>query len=555
MNKRYITILILSVLATGGTEAKVRLPHIISSGMVVQRDKPLTLWGAADPGETVSLKVGKNKAVRTEADANGKWRAELPALKPGKPYTITINDITLNDVLVGDVLLCSGQSNMELPVNRVTDMFADDIAAYKNPAIRQFKVPKEVDIHEQRADVSDGSWKSVNDDAMNFSALAYFTARSLNERTGLPVGIINASWGGTPVEAWISEDNLGAYPLALAKKHLYDDDAYRERIKALEGENFARWNALLRASDPGMNASVKWYDPEFDDSGWPEYQIPLAGVNKGLDFGTDSHCAWDCTENWATDGLNAINGSHWFRKTINLPAKMADKEGTVRMGCIVDADSVYVNGTFVGTTGYQYPPRIYKVPAGLLKEGKNVITVRLISQNGRGHFVPEKPYKLIVGNDEVPLTGRWRYHRGAEMPNSPGMMFWCYQPAVLYNSMVSPLLNYPVKGVVWYQGESNVSRRNEYCGLLKTLIANWREDFNDANMPFYIVELADFLHPSDKGGRGAWAEMRKYQAQVADETPDTYLIRNSDLGEWNDIHPLDKKTLGTRVADAILNKK
>lgn len=555
MNIKYITLLMLSALTSVGTEAKVALPHIISSGMVVQRDKPLTLWGTADPGETVAVKVAKGKSSRTLADADGKWRIEIPALKPGGPYTITVNDITLSDVLVGDVLLCSGQSNMELPVNRVTDMFADDIATYRNHEIRQFKVPKEVEFHVQREDVSNGSWKSVDEDAMNFSALAYFTARSLNERTGLPVGVINSSWGGTPVEAWISEDNLADYPLALSKKRLYNDDGYRSRIHTLESENFAKWNAMLWASDPGLHSSVKWYESEFDDSGWSEYQIPLAGVNKGLDFGTDSHCAWDCTENWATDGLNAVNGSHWFRKTINLPAEMAGKEGIVRMGCIVDADSVYVNGTFVGTTGYQYPPRIYKVPAGILREGKNVVTVRLISQNGNGHFVPDKPYKLIVGKEEVSLAGRWRYHRGAEMPNSPGMMFWCYLPAVLYNSMVSPLLNYPVGGVVWYQGESNVGRRNEYCGLLKTMISNWRKDFGDATMPFYIVELADFLHPSDKGGRAAWAEMRRVQAQVADETPDTYLIRNSDLGEWNDIHPLDKKTLGTRVADAILNRK
>lgn len=555
MNIKYITILIISALTTAVAEAKVNLPHIISSGMVVQRDKPLTIWGTADPGEIVSLKVAKGKSAKTEADSEGNWRVELPPLKPGGPYTITVNDITLNDVLVGDVLLCSGQSNMELPVNRVTDMFADDIAAYRNSAIRQFKVPKEVEFHVQRNDVSGGTWKSVDEDAMNFSALAYFTARSLNERTGLPVGIINSSWGGTPVEAWISEKNLADYPLALSKKRLYEDDGYRSRILSLERENFTRWNALLWASDPGLHASVKWYDSEFDDSQWAEYQIPLAGVTNGLELGVDSHCSWNCTENWATDGLNAVNGSHWFRKTVSLPADMAGKPGIVRMGCIVDADSVYVNGTFVGTTGYQYPPRIYSVPAGVLREGKNVVTVRLISQNGKGHFVPEKPYKLIVGEKEMPLTGRWRYHRGAEMPNSPGMMFWCYLPSVLYNSMVSPLLDYPIGGVVWYQGESNVGRRNEYCGLLKTMIANWREDFGDAELPFYIVELADFLHPADKGGRAAWAEMRKVQAQVADQTPDAYLIRNSDLGEWNDIHPLDKKTLGTRVADAILNKK
>ncbi|MDE6325430.1 MAG: sialate O-acetylesterase, partial [Duncaniella sp.] len=217
-------------------------------------------------------------------------------------------------------------------------------------------------------------------------------------------------------------------------------------------------------------------------------------------------------------------------------------------------DSVYVNGTFVGTTGYQYPPRIYKVPAGVLREGENNITVRVISQNGMPHFVAEKPYKLIVGDEAVSLEGEWRYHLGTPMPHGPGMEFYCYKPSVLYNAMISPVVTYPVRGAVWYQGESNVSRRNEYGPLLKTMIANWREASGDEDMPFYIVELADFLHPSDKGGRAAWAEMRKVQAQVADETPGAVLVPNSDLGEWNDIHPLDKKTLGNRVVDKIMEK-
>ena len=164
----------------------------------------------------------------------------------------------------------------------------------------------------------------------------------------------------------------------------------------------------------------------------------------------------------------------------------------------------------------------------------------------------EKPYKIIVGDESVSLEGKWRYHLGTPMPQGPGMMFYCYIPAVLYNGMISPVITYPVRGTVWYQGESNVSRRNEYAPLLKTMIADWREASGNPEMPFYIVELADFLHPSDKGGRAAWAEMRKVQAQVADETPGALLIPNSDLGEWNDIHPLDKKTLGNRVADAIL---
>lgn len=528
------------------SEAKVSLPQIISDGMVVQRGKPFKLHGSADPGETIKVKVAKLKkgTASVTADSLGHWSVELPALPVGKTYSVTVNDITIDNVAVGDVLLCSGQSNMELPINRVTDMFADEIAAYSNPDIRQFIVPKEVEFHGERNDVSPTSWKSVDDDAMNFSAIAYFTAKSLNERTGLPVGIINASWGGTPVESWISEEYLSEYPYYINQKHIYDDDTYRTAIKEREGKNYYHWNTTLDSADPGLNGAKKYYDPSLDDSGWSVVDL--------------------MSKDWGTDGLNPINGSHWFRRSVNIDADHAGKAATLRLGCIVDADSAWVNGVFVGNTTYQYPPRIYHIPAGLLREGENIVTVRLISQNGAPSFVPEKPYKIIFGDrpyarygvtadDETSLEGDWKYAPGAPMPKGPDMMFYCYLPAVLYNSMIAPVIDYPVAGTVWYQGESNVSRRNQYRTLLETMIQNWRDASGDSTMPFYIVELANFLHPDKKGERSAWQQMREQQSKVAQETPGAYLIRNSDLGEWNDIHPLDKKTLGIRVADKIID--
>lgn len=547
MNKSLLLVILLSLgSANPAMRAEVRLPQIISDGMVVQRDRPLTLWGTADPGESVTVKVAKGKSATVTADADGKWRAELPALKTGKTYTITIGDRAIGNVAVGDVLLCSGQSNMELPVSRVTDMFADEIAQYSNPDIRQFLVPKEFDFDRERSDVSPTKWKSVDDDAMSFSALAYFTAKALNEQTGLPVGIINASWGGTPVESWISETALADYPYYLNQKALYNSEAYRNAIKEQEGRNYQAWNAVIDSADKGLNGETKYYSPALDDSGWEEVDL--------------------LSTSWATDGMNPKNGSHWFRKTVDIDATHAGQPATLRLGCVVDADSVWVNGRQVGFTSYQYPPRIYPIPAGLLKEGKNTVTVRLISQNGTPHFVAEKPYKIIFGErpyarygetcpDEISLEGTWRYRQGAPMPSGPGMMFYCYMPAVLYNGMISPVIGYPVSGAVWYQGESNVGRSNQYPALLKTMMADWRKASGDADMPFYIVELADFLHKDDRGGRAAWQTMRERQAQAAEETPGAVLVRNSDLGEWNDIHPLDKKTLGRRVAEKILSDK
>ena len=537
---------LLCLCATSMVNAKVKLPALISDGMVLQREQPIKVWGTADAGESVQVKFLKNatptgvkgdklKAAYTvTTDANGKWTLTLPAMKPGGPYILQVNDIELKDILVGDVWLCSGQSNMELPVSRVTDMFRDEISAYENTNIRQLKVPNIFNFHAPQADLPDYvAWKPLTqENVMNFSALAYFFAKAMHEKNSIPVGLINSSWGGTPVEAWISEEGLKEFPKYINDKRQYEDDAYLKSIKQTEGLSFYRWNTSLYRGDAGLHEATPWYAANYNDKDWKTVDL----------FSTD----------WGTNGLNPINGSHWFRKEVEVPQDWNGKEATLRLGCIVDADSVYVNGTFVGTVSYQYPPRIYTIPAGVLKAGKNTVTIRLISNNGYPHFVKEKPYKIVCGNEEVSLQGEWKYRLGASMPPAPGMMFFCYKPVCLYNAMIAPLQNYGIRGVLWYQGESNVDRRNEYAALLTVLIADWRSTFDNPELPFYIIELADFLSKDDISGRQAWAEMRKEQAKVAETNRNTRLIRNSDLGEWNDIHPLDKKTLGQRAAESAL---
>lgn len=537
---------LLCLCATSMVDAKVKLPALISDGIVLQREQPIKVWGTADAGESVQVKFLKNAtptgvkggklkvAYTVTADANGRWTLTLPAMKPGGPYILQVNDIELKDILVGDVWLCSGQSNMELPVSRVTDMFRDEIAAYENTNIRQLKVPNIFNFHAPQADLPDYvAWKPLTqENVMNFSALAYFFAKAMYEKNSIPIGLINSSWGGTPVEAWISEEGLKEFPKYINEKRQYEDDAYLKSIKQTEGLNFYRWNTSLYRGDAGLHETTPWYAANYNDKDWQTVDL----------FSTD----------WGSNGLNPINGSHWFRKKVEVPQEWNGKEATLRLGCIVDADSVYVNGTFVGTVSYQYPPRIYTIPAGVLKAGKNTVTIRLISNNGYPHFVKEKPYKIICGNEEVSLQGEWKYRLGASMPPAPGMMFFCYKPVCLYNAMIAPLQNYGIRGVLWYQGESNVDRRNEYAALLTAMIADWRSTFDKPELPFYIVELADFLSKDDIGGRQAWAEMRKEQAKVAETNRNTRLIRNSDLGEWNDIHPLDKKTLGQRAAESAL---
>lgn len=543
---RFITLLAAAAIAAIPTWAEVKPARILTDGMVVQRDRPVVLWGTADPGETFDVKAEKVKkaSVTVTADQQGNWRAELPALKTGKTYTLLVGDKKISDVAVGDVLLCSGQSNMELPVRRVTDMFADEIASYSNPDIRHFIVPKEIGFSTPWTDLNGGQWKSVDEDAMEFSALAYFTAKELNSKTGLPVGIINASWGGTPVESWVSAEYLKDYPYYINQHDLYADEAYRKSIQAQEGRNYAAWNRTVDKGDPGLNGAVKYYAPELPDGDWTEMDPTVRP--------------------WPVAPMGSATGSHWLRRTVNIDAAHAGQPATLRLGCIVDADSVWVNGKQVGFTAYQYPPRIYKIPQGLLKEGENVIAIRVISNGGNPHFVAEKPYKIIFGDrpyavygqtlpDEISLEGKWRYRQGTPMPSGLGGVTFCYLPTVLFNSMIAPVAQYPVLGAVWYQGESNVGRSSQYPTLLDAMVRNWREVSGQPSMPIFVIELADFLHSSDKGGRAAWQVMRDRQAEACRNIPNAYLVKNSDLGEWNDIHPLDKKTLGIRTADAILS--
>lgn len=529
--KKFAIISLLALLCIQAAGA-VRLPSVLCDGMVIQRNKPICIWGWADSHESFSL-CWQGASHQVAADENGRWEITLPAAEAGGPYTMTVGDVQINDILVGDVFLCSGQSNMELPVRRVTDMFADEIASYENNAIRHYIVPKVFDFNNPQDDTPAASWKPcTQENVMEFSALAYFFAKALYERTGIPVGLVNASWGGTPVEAWMSEEALEPFPKHINEKRIYEDEAYREMIKKLEGQAFHIWNTTLDNGDPGLSGSIRWYSPLLDDSDWTEVGL--------------------FSDNWGNDGLNPVGGSHWFRKVVEVPAEWEGKEAIIRMGCIVDADSVYVNGHLVGNTTYQYPPRKYNIPAGVLKAGKNNITVRVISNGGRPSFVPEKPYKLICVNKEISLEGIWKYRQGAPMPPAPSMMFFCYKPVCLYNAMIHPLKNLNFSGAIWYQGESNVERRNEYADLLCGMIDDWRRTFDDPDLPFYIVELADFLHEDDIQGRRAWEEMRAEQKKAAERSTDAILIPNKDLGEWNDIHPLDKNTLGKRVADEAL---
>lgn len=516
-----------------GARGEVTLPSVISDGVVFQRNQPIVIRGRGLPGENVKVTLATqsgNAVVGTDSI----WSVTLSPVEAGGPYRLTANDKTVEDVLVGDLYLCSGQSNMELPVNRVLDFFREEAETYNNPMVREFKTPKEYAFHGGRDDVSPAQWKravpGVNE---QFGALVWFMARDLYEHNGhVPVGVINSSWGGSRIEAWLSEGALKDYPVREACLRIAEDDTYRNGLEAAERRGQNLWYEVMNQNDPGYKGKDKWNSVALDDSAWAT--VPLLG------------------EKWGCQDGKAKNGSHWLRRHVSVGSDKAGEPAELRLGCIVDADSVWVNGQFVGFTAYQYPPRIYKVPAGVLKEGDNVVTVRVVSNAGIPHFVEEKPHKFIFSDgSELNLEGDWLYQSGTPMPPTPGVTDFFQTPSVLYNGLISPMLNFPFRGVVWYQGESDVDNRDEYASLMKSLMADWREKLNDPDLPFFIVELADFLHPSDIEGRRSWEEMRKAQREAAEQTPAARWIQNGDVGEWNDIHPRDKKTPGRRVAEKI----
>lgn len=526
-----ITALLWMVAPLSGIVAGVRMSPLFADGMVLQRGRVVEIGGWADPGEKISFSMaGTNSTVY--ADSLGQWTVRLQPMKAGGPYVMKVNDVTLRDVLVGDVFLCSGQSNMELTVARVMDKFAAEVNGYENTRVRYLKVPYAWRLDHPADSIRREPWKAMTErNVPGFSALCYFFGRLLQERTGVPVGIVNASWGGTPVEAWTGEDALKDFPEYINLKSMYEDKQLTDEITRMERLRSVQWGRQLYMTDPGIHAPVPWYAADMDDSSWQRVDM--------------------FSPSWAMRRGRPAAGSHWLRKDFTLTAQMAQAGAVLRLGCMVDADSVYVNGRLVGSTGYQYPPRIYKVPAGLLREGRNQVTIRLVSYGGKPSFVREKPYKIICRGGEVSLEGEWKHCAGAQMPSAPQSTSFQNMPTGLYNGMIYPLRDYTFKGVAWYQGESNVERRNEYAALLCAMMKDWRRTFGD-NLPFYIIELADFLAPEDPG-RKAWAEMRKQQAMAAQQDGNATLIKNSDTGEWNDIHPLDKKTPAERLVRAVLS--
>lgn len=509
--------------------SQIQLPKLIQDSMVLQRETPLKIWGWASPGEKVKITFNKkSKTIITAAE--GKWQVILSPMKAGGPFDMRLegkNTIVLKNILVGDVWLCSGQSNMvhQMGIHNVT--YAEDIKNANYPEIRQFWVPTATNLNGPASDVKPGAWKWANSKNVNdFSAVAYFFARNIYTKHHVPIGIINASVGGTPIEAWTSEDGLKDFASLSSIIKRNKDTAYvnsfrknQTNVKPKEDE------------DNGTKGALKWFDPLYKPVNWHNFSLP------GF---------------WEDQGLRDLNGVVWFRKEIELPASIAGKEAKLFMGRIVDAEAAYINGKQVGSTSYMYPQRRYNVPAGLLRPGKNLIVIRIQNNAGKGGFVPDKPYYLQLDNERIDLKGDWQYkvgqvYRPLQGRGQSGGISEQNSPTALFNAMVAPYTNYAIKGVLWYQGESNTGNALEYVKLLPALINDWRKQFSQPALPFYYVQLPGFgdynYLPTESGS----ALVREAALKTL-KVPNTGMAVTIDLGEWNDIHPDNKKDVGERLA-------
>ena len=542
---RKILLLAVTLLTVSLADAEISLPQLFQSGMVLQRGKLIPIWGKAAPGELVTVRFNK-KQYATTADAHGSWRINLPKMKAGGPYTLTVGNHVLTNILVGDVWLLSGQSNIDVTIERVYPQYPQEIDSYENNDVRLFRVQNETDVHGVRDDIKPTSinWKPLNkENAWLFSAVGYFLGKRMQEKTNVPQGIIVNSWGGTPIEAWISKDSLERdYPMLVKRAQFFQSDDYVKSQSQTNMQADRQWQKMLQESDAGILQN--WAAPDCDDANWQS-------INQN---------------DWSWRGC----GSVWLRQHIIINKEHAGKPARLLLGTLFDQDITYLNGKEIGHTYYQYPPRRYDIPEGLLKEGDNVIAVRFINKYGAVHFIPEKPYMLCFGDDRcsqnpmpkdvIPLAPTWKVNVGTELPNCPsGDVSLQNIPTTLYNAVLHPLAPYAINGVVWYQGESNTGNPAPYADYLKKLMGCWRDRWQDPKMPFVIVQLANYdgrqqsgfprpITPQTAPMNSGWAQLREAQRTAAKADPRAELAVINDLGETVDIHPLRKKEVAERVA-------
>ena len=508
-------------------EAKVQLHPLFADNMVLQRERPVRVWGSAAPREKVTVRVA-GESASTRADANGKWRVTLPALSASQSTTLEArgeNVVTLRNVAIGDVYLCAGQSNMEWPISQ-TDNATAEIAAADNSAIRYFAVPKRVAGTPQKNFTIPTRWQVCNPgNVAQFSAVAYFFARDLNRETKVPIGLIEASWGGVIAQAFLSQDALSQRDDLREPMQQTKEKFAPAALQSLDEKLQSWW----RENDEGSREN--WQSPDFDDAAWKVATIPAKNES---------------------EKLPPFSGAMWLRRTVTIPESWQNRDLLLHLGAIKDADTTFFNGHKIGATAMWNQQRAYVVPREIVQSGRATIAVRMMSADVAGGFMDRVAPRLEVVSEpqqNLELSADWKYHAGATTLDFPTMPMDVRvvpdQPSVLFNAMIAPLVPFPLRGVVWWQGESNVADAAQYRTLFPDLIRDWRKEWK-SDFPFYFVQLSTFGAPSEEPIQSGWAELREAQA-LALQLPRTAMAVTLDVGNGG-YHPTNKQEVGRRLS-------
>ncbi len=513
---------------------EISMPSIFADNMVLQQEEKVAIWGTATPGGKVAVHIGDNKAG-TVASENGNWQVQLKDLDPGGPYELKVigaDTTAFSNVMIGEVWVCSGQSNMEMPIGgwgKIND-YEEEIEKAHFPNIRLFQVNHNMSVHPLDT-LNAVTWQECSPKSVaNFSAVAYFFGREIHRTQNMPVGLIQTTWGGTPAEAWTSPEFAKQLPDFAERVEELQSDSAASSIEAYE-QKMHEWQKLVdEKMAEALEQKTAWHMPEVDHANWKSMQLPVL---------------------WEQAGLPGFDGIVWFRRTFTLPENFANQAGTLTLGPIDDIDVTFVNGEKVGTTEQYNEPREYEISADILQAGENIIAVKVVDTGGGGGiWGTAEQMALNFEEESVSLSGDWRYKVGVDfkdLPPRPQSPESPHRPTVLYNAMVHPLIPYGMRGVIWYQGESNASRAYQYRSLFPAMIESWRSAWDRGDFSFYFVQLANFKQVLPEPVESEWAELREAQA-MALSLPNTAMAVIIDIGEADDIHPKNKQDVGKRLA-------
>lgn len=514
--------------------AQIKLPKVFGDSMVLQRGIKIPVWGNSTPEAVITAMLGSVK-VTSKADQEGKWMVHFPKFKAGGPYTLKIYEegkpgqsIMLSGILIGDVWLASGQSNMEWQVQQAKDA-STEIANANFTQIRFLVVDHNNQIKPQD-DILSGKWKVCDPaNVKELSAVAYFFARKIHVDQNVPVGIIQSTWGGTKIEPWTSREMLITSPITRARTLSADTLHYNREDVIRDSLNQVRfWDIVY---NPQNNADKIFPAPDYDDAGWTEIRMP----NVLKDF-----------------GIGYYEGMIWMRKRISLPESYSGKDLTINLGHPEMTYSLYFNGKEIcKNIWYSNPTHSYTIPTSLVQPGENTIAVRIAMLWGGGGLNPANDIYITDSSSKITLAGQWLYKKDLETA-IPKMSNYQSYPTVLFNSMINPLIPYGIRGFIWYQGESNAEDAYNYRKLFPMLIADWRQHWQQGDLPFLFVQLANYMERKPLPSESEWAELREAQTMALSQ-PNTGMACTIDIGDAGSVHPINKQEVGRRLA-LIANK-